>query len=61
MKRNASARWQGDLKQGEGTISTDSGVLSDTQYSYGTRFESGQGTNPEEPSAGLPYRRNVCH
>ena len=48
MKRNASARWQGDLKSGTGTISTESGVLSATQYSFGTRFEDGKGTNPEE-------------
>lgn len=48
MKRNASAQWQGDLKTGKGTVSTDSGVLSDTQYSFGTRFEDGKGTNPEE-------------
>ncbi len=48
MKRNASAIWKGGLKDGKGTISTDSGVLSDTQYSFGTRFEEGRGTNPEE-------------
>lgn len=48
MKRNASAHWQGGLKDGKGTISTDSGVLSETQYSFGTRFEDGVGTNPEE-------------
>jgi len=48
MKRNASAVWKGDLKSGTGTISTDSGVLSDTQYSFKTRFEDGKGTNPEE-------------
>jgi osmotically inducible protein OsmC len=48
MKRNASAEWQGDLKTGKGTVSTDSGVLSKTQYSFSTRFESGKGTNPEE-------------
>jgi lipoyl-dependent peroxiredoxin len=48
MKRTASAVWRGDLKQGKGTISTASGVLKDTQYSFATRFESGQGTNPEE-------------
>ncbi len=48
MKRKASARWQGGLKDGKGTISTDSGVLSDTQYSFSTRFEEGKGTNPEE-------------
>jgi osmotically inducible protein OsmC len=48
MKRKASAVWKGDLKSGKGTISTDSGVLSDTQYSFSTRFEDGVGTNPEE-------------
>ncbi len=48
MKRKASAEWKGNLKEGKGTISTDSGVLSKTQYSFGTRFENGQGTNPEE-------------
>ncbi len=48
MKRKASAIWQGDLKAGKGAISTASGVLSSTQYSFGTRFENGVGTNPEE-------------
>jgi osmotically inducible protein OsmC len=48
MQRKASAVWQGDLKAGKGTISTDSGVLSNTQYSFSTRFENGVGTNPEE-------------
>ncbi|GAB4370249.1 MAG: OsmC family protein [Elainellaceae cyanobacterium] len=48
MKRKASAIWKGDLKNGNGMISTDSGVLSDTQYSFSTRFENGIGTNPEE-------------
>src|SRR6187549_982803 len=48
MKRNASAVWTGALKEGRGIISTDSGVLSDTQYSFGSRFENGKGTNPEE-------------
>jgi lipoyl-dependent peroxiredoxin len=48
MKRSASAVWKGGLKDGSGTISTDSGVLSDTQYSFKTRFEQGRGTNPEE-------------
>ena len=48
MKRKASAVWQGGLKDGKGTISTDSGVLSNTQYSFSTRFEDGKGTNPEE-------------
>jgi len=48
MKRSASAAWQGGLKDGKGTISTDSGVLDNTQYSFSTRFEDGKGTNPEE-------------
>ena len=48
MKRKASAVWRGGLKDGRGTISTASGVLSDTQYSFSTRFEEGIGTNPEE-------------
>jgi osmotically inducible protein OsmC len=48
MKRSASAVWKGGLKDGNGTISTESGVLSDTQYSFKTRFEQGRGTNPEE-------------
>ena len=48
MKRHASAVWQGGLKDGKGSISTASGVLSNTQYSFSTRFEDGIGTNPEE-------------
>jgi lipoyl-dependent peroxiredoxin len=48
MKRKASAVWRGDLKSGRGTISTESNVLKETQYSFGTRFENGPGTNPEE-------------
>jgi len=48
MLRKASAEWNGGIKDGSGKISTDSGVLSDTQYSFSTRFEDGIGTNPEE-------------
>jgi osmotically inducible protein OsmC len=48
MKRKASAVWRGDLKSGKGSISTESGVLKETQYSFSTRFENGIGTNPEE-------------
>jgi|SRR5687767_12843041 lipoyl-dependent peroxiredoxin len=48
MKRSASAEWKGGLKDGKGTVSTESGVLANTQYSFSTRFESGKGTNPEE-------------
>jgi osmotically inducible protein OsmC len=48
MDRTASAKWHGGLKDGKGTISTQSGVLKDSQYSFSTRFENGIGTNPEE-------------
>jgi osmotically inducible protein OsmC len=48
MKRTASAEWRGDLKTGKGTVSTASGVLERSQYSFSTRFEDGKGTNPEE-------------
>lgn len=48
MERKASAVWTGSLKEGKGTISTNSGLLRDAQYSFGTRFEEGKGTNPEE-------------
>jgi osmotically inducible protein OsmC len=48
MKRKSSAVWRGGLKDGKGTISTESGVLKETQYSFSTRFENGVGTNPEE-------------
>jgi osmotically inducible protein OsmC len=48
MKRTANAHWTGGLKDCKGTISTPSGVLKDTQYSFSTRFENGVGTNPEE-------------
>ena len=48
MKRSASAIWTGGLKDGKGSITTDSTTLSNTQYSFSTRFENGVGTNPEE-------------
>jgi osmotically inducible protein OsmC len=48
MERSASAVWNGDLKEGKGTISTQSNVLSEAPYSFVTRFENGKGTNPEE-------------
>src|SRR5512144_1112739 len=48
IQRKASAVWQGGLKNGQGVISTASGVLNETQYSFSTRFENGVGTNPEE-------------
>ena len=48
MQRNASAHWSGGLKDGKGTVSSASGVLKDTPYSFSTRFESQPGTNPEE-------------
>lgn len=48
MERKANAVWKGGLKDGEGTLSTHSGVLHETNYSFGTRFEDAPGTNPEE-------------
>jgi osmotically inducible protein OsmC len=48
MLRKGSAVWHGGLKDGRGAVSTESGVLLEAQYSFGTRFESGAGTNPEE-------------
>ncbi len=48
MRRKGSAVWRGGLRDGKGTVSTESGVLADAQYSFGTRFEEGKGTNPEE-------------
>jgi osmotically inducible protein OsmC len=48
MERRATAVWQGGLKDGQGTLTTESKVLSNTPYSFGTRFEGSPGTNPEE-------------
>jgi len=48
MKRRGSAHWEGGIRDGRGTVSTESGVLSEAQYSFSTRFEDGKGTNPEE-------------
>lgn len=48
IKRNGSAHWEGGLMDGKGTVSSASGILSNTQYSFKTRFENGAGTNPEE-------------
>lgn len=48
MERKGSAVWQGSLKEGKGTVSTESGTLNKVQYSFTTRFENGPGTNPEE-------------
>ena len=48
MKRNASAVWKGSIKEGSGVVSTQSGTLDNTAYSFKSRFESGTGTNPEE-------------
>ena len=48
MKRKATAVWNGTIKEGQGIISTESGVLKSAQYSYKSRFENGTGTNPEE-------------
>lgn len=48
MKRNATAVWNGSGKEGKGTLTSQSSALKDMQYSYGSRFEEGVGTNPEE-------------
>lgn len=48
MKKTASAHWQGGIKDGKGTISTQSGVLAKSPYGFNTRFEDQPGTNPEE-------------
>ncbi|WP_019039411.1 OsmC family protein [Psychroflexus tropicus] len=48
MKRQATAIWNGDIKEGNGTLSSKSGVLGQTPYSFKSRFEEGKGTNPEE-------------
>lgn len=48
MNKTASAHWAGNLKQGKGTISTESGALKDNPYGFNTRFENQPGTNPEE-------------
>jgi osmotically inducible protein OsmC len=48
MKRKATAVWNGTIKEGKGTLSTQSETLNNTQYSFKSRFESGTGTNPEE-------------
>ena len=48
MKRTASAVWQGSLKTGKGSLTAPGGALQNTEYSFGARFESGAGTNPEE-------------
>ena len=48
MKRTANAQWKGSIKEGSGVVSTQSGILDKTQYSFKSRFEDGKGTNPEE-------------
>jgi len=48
MIRKGSAEWRGGLKDGQGTVSMESGVLANAPYSFGTRFENAKGTNPEE-------------
>ncbi|MBX7180469.1 MAG: OsmC family protein [Bacteroidia bacterium] len=48
MKRHATAHWEGSGKEGKGTLSSQSTVLNNTQYSFSSRFEEGVGTNPEE-------------
>lgn len=55
MKRTAKAHWQGNLKEGKGQLTTQSGILNQTNYSFKTRFAEGEtGTNPEELLAAAP-------
>src|SRR5258708_8909235 len=68
MKRKASAVWRGDVKTGKGSLSTESTVLEDTQYSFSSRFENDIGTNPEEllstpppPSFSMPLSPPFGH
>lgn len=48
MKRSATAIWQGNIKEGKGTLTSQSSILDNTPYSFVSRFENGNGTNPEE-------------
>ncbi len=48
MKRKATAKWNGTIKEGKGNLSTQSEILNNAQYSFKSRFEQGTGTNPEE-------------
>ncbi|MCO7231780.1 MULTISPECIES: OsmC family peroxiredoxin [Cobetia] len=48
IKKTGSAHWEGSVKQGKGTVSSESGALKDQPYGFNTRFEDGAGTNPEE-------------
>ncbi|MCX7565291.1 OsmC family protein [Sulfitobacter sp. F26169L] len=48
IKKSGSAHWEGNLKKGKGTVSTETGVLKEQPYGFNTRFEDGAGTNPEE-------------
>jgi osmotically inducible protein OsmC len=48
IKKSGSAHWEGNLKKGKGTVSTETGVLDAQPYGFNTRFENGKGTNPEE-------------
>lgn len=60
MKRRGFAVWQGDLKSGVGTVSTESGILTAIPYSFINRFEKGTGTNPEELIAAAHWRGDQC-
>lgn len=52
IHKKGQAHWEGDIKRGKGTVSTESGVLNQQPYGFNTRFEGAQGTNPEERAAG---------
>lgn len=48
IHKKGQAHWEGDIKRGKGTVSTESGVLNQQPYGFNTRFEGAKGTNPEE-------------
>ena len=60
MIRKAKAVWRGTGRAGNGHLSTDSGVLAETPYSFKTRFENEKGTNPEELIAAAPRIPSTC-
>lgn len=53
IHKKGQAHWEGDIKHGKGTVSTESGVLNQQPYGFNTRFEGAKGTNPEERPRGM--------
>lgn len=61
IHKKGQAHWEGDIKRGKGTVSTESGVLNQQPYGFNTRFEGAQGTNPEELIGGLFLHGAITH